>query len=72
MKPMAAPASGDALLKQGHGVDEHRVARLMRQHGIRAKTVKKWSLITAELVTLRGAPKQILVCMARPFEYHDT
>ncbi len=29
-------------------------------------------LFTAELITLRGAAKQILVCMARPFEYHDT
>ncbi len=28
-------------MKQGHRVGEHRVARLMRQHGIRAKTVKK-------------------------------
>ncbi|MEO6543966.1 MAG: IS3 family transposase, partial [Nitrospiraceae bacterium] len=26
----------------GHRIGEHRVARLMRQDGIRAKTVKKW------------------------------
>jgi len=37
-----SPSIWDALSKQGHGVGEHRVARLMRQHGIRAKTVKKW------------------------------
>lgn len=41
-----SPSIWDALLKQGHGVGEHRVARLMRQHGIRAKTVKKWRATT--------------------------
>jgi transposase InsO family protein len=29
------------LIKQGYDVGEHRVARLMRQEGIRAKTIKK-------------------------------
>jgi hypothetical protein len=39
----------------------------------RGQRIRRYeSLITAELVTLRGAAKQILVCMARPFEYHDT
>ncbi len=37
-----SPSIWDALLKQGHRIGEHRVARLMRQDGIRAKTVKKW------------------------------
>ena len=37
-----SPSIWDALIKQGHRVGEHRVARLMRQHSIRAKTVKKW------------------------------
>jgi len=37
-----SPSIWDALLKQGHDVGEHRVARLMRVEGIRAKTVKKW------------------------------
>jgi transposase InsO family protein len=41
-----SPSIWDALIKQGHGVGEHRVARLIRQHGIRAKTVKKWRATT--------------------------
>ena len=41
-----SPSIGDALLKRGHGVGEHRVARLMRQDGLRAKTVKKWRVTT--------------------------
>ena len=32
--------------KQGHRVGEHRVARLMRHDGLRAKTVKKWRATT--------------------------
>jgi transposase InsO family protein len=34
------------LIKQGHRIREHRVARLMGQDGIRAKTVKKWRATT--------------------------
>lgn len=41
-----SPRIWDALVKQGHRVGEHRVARLMRQDGIRAKTVKKWRATT--------------------------
>ena len=41
-----SPSIWDALLKQGHDVGEHRVARLMRAEGIRAKTVKKWRATT--------------------------
>jgi len=41
-----SPSIWDALLKQGHDVGEHRVARLMRVEGIRAKTVKKWRATT--------------------------
>jgi putative transposase len=41
-----SPSIWDALIKQGHCVGEHRVARLMRQEGIRAKTVKKWCATT--------------------------
>jgi len=37
-----SPSIWDALIKQGHCVGEHRVVRLMRVEGIRAKTVKKW------------------------------
>jgi putative transposase len=37
-----SPCIWDALVKQSHRIGEHRVARLMRQDGIRAKTVKKW------------------------------
>jgi putative transposase len=41
-----SPRIWDALVKQGHCIGEHRVARLMRQDGIRAKTVKKWRATT--------------------------
>lgn len=41
-----SPSIWDALLKQGHCVGKHRVARLMRVEGIRAKTVKKWRATT--------------------------
>ena len=41
-----SPRIWDALIKQGHRIGEHRVARLMRQDGIRAKTVKKWRATT--------------------------
>ena len=37
-----SPRISDALVKQGRGIGEHRVARLMRLAGLRAKTVKKW------------------------------
>ena len=41
-----SPSIWDALIKQGHGAGEHRIARLMRGEGIRAKTVKKWRATT--------------------------
>ena len=41
-----SPSIWDALVKRRHGVGEHRVARLMRAEGIRAKTVKKWRATT--------------------------
>jgi putative transposase len=41
-----SPRIWDVLIKQGHRIGEHRVARLMRQDGIRAKTVKKWRATT--------------------------
>jgi putative transposase len=41
-----SPRIWDALVKQGHRIGEHRVARLMRQAGIRAKTVKQWRATT--------------------------
>jgi putative transposase len=41
-----SPSIWDALIKQGHDVGEHRIARLMRVAGIRAKTVKKWRATT--------------------------
>ena len=41
-----SPSIWDALLKQGHGVGEKRIARLMRAEGIRPKTVKKWRATT--------------------------
>ena len=33
-------------MKQGHRVGAHRVARLMRADGLRAKTVTKWRATT--------------------------
>ena len=41
-----SPSIWAALLKQGHDVGEHRIARLMRVEGIRAKTMKKWRATT--------------------------
>ena len=41
-----SPRIWRALHKQGHQVGEHRVARLMRYDGLRAKTVKKWRATT--------------------------
>ena len=41
-----SPSIWDRLRQRGHGVGKHRVARLMRAHGIRAKTVKKWRATT--------------------------
>jgi len=41
-----SPSIWDALVKQGHGVGKHRIARLMRAEGIRAKTVKPWRATT--------------------------
>ena len=50
-----SPSIWDALVKRGHGVGEHRIARLMRVEGIRAKTVKKWRATTDSDHTLRVA-----------------
>jgi putative transposase len=41
-----SPSIWNALVKRGHGVGEHRIARLMRIVGIRANTVKKWRATT--------------------------
>ena len=41
-----SPSIWDALVKRGHRVNEKRVARLMRESAIRAKTVKKWRATT--------------------------
>lgn len=41
-----SPSIWDALIKRGHGVGKHRIARLMRVEGIRAKTVKQWRATT--------------------------
>ena len=41
-----SPSIWRALVRRGQRVGEHRVARLMRQDGIRAKTVKKWRATT--------------------------
>ena len=41
-----SPSIWNALSQQGHDVGKHRVARLMRQAGLRAKTVKQWRATT--------------------------
>jgi putative transposase len=41
-----SPSIWYALVRRGQRVGEHRVARLMRQDGLRAKTVKKWRATT--------------------------
>ncbi len=41
-----SPSIWNALVTQGHRVGEHRIARLMRAEGIRAKTVKTWRATT--------------------------
>jgi transposase InsO family protein len=41
-----SPSIWDTLIKRGHGVGKHRIARLMRVEGIRAKTVKRWRATT--------------------------
>ncbi len=41
-----SPSIWQALVQRGQRVGKHRVARLMRQDGIRAKTVKKWRATT--------------------------
>ena len=41
-----SPSIWYALVRRGQRVGEHRVARLMRRAGLRAKTVKKWRATT--------------------------
>ena len=41
-----SPSVWEALRQRGQEVGLNRVARLMREHGIRAKTVKKWRATT--------------------------
>lgn len=41
-----SPSIWQALVQRGHRIGENRVARLMCEHGIRAKTVKKWRATT--------------------------
>jgi transposase InsO family protein len=54
-----SPSIWHALVQQGHRVGEHRVARLMRQDGIRAKTVKKWRATTQSNHRLPVAANQL-------------
>lgn len=41
-----SPSIWRALVRRGHRVGEHRVARLMRHDGLWARTVKKWRATT--------------------------
>ena len=45
-KTYGSPRITHALRLEGQSCSENRVARLMRHHGIRAKTVKKWKATT--------------------------
>lgn len=45
-KTYGSPRIWDGLVKQGHRVGEHRVARLRRVAEIRAKPLKKWRVTT--------------------------
>jgi hypothetical protein len=54
-----SPSIWDALIKQGHEVGEHRIARLMRVEGIRAKIVKKWRATTDAAHTWPVAPNTL-------------
>ena len=58
-----SPSIWDALIKQGHCVGEHRVARLMRIDGIRAKTVKQWRATTSRIT---GCPWPQRARLAHP------
>ena len=54
-----SPSIWDALSKQGHAVGEHRIARLMRVDGTRAKTVKKWRATIDSAHTWPVAPNTL-------------
>ena len=65
-----------------HGLISHQLMDLLErlgriievgQRATKERRTRRYeSLITSELVILRSVAKQKLVCMARPFEYHDT
>jgi transposase InsO family protein len=41
-----SPSIWHVLVRRGQRVGEHRVARLMRQAGLRAKTITRWRTTT--------------------------
>jgi putative transposase len=47
-----SPSVWDRLHRRGHRIGEKRVARLMRENGIRAKTARKWRATTDSRHTL--------------------
>ena len=54
-----SPRIWHALREQGHRVGEHRVARLMRHDGLRAKTTMKWCATTHSSHPLPVAVNQL-------------
>jgi putative transposase len=54
-----SPSIWYALVRRGQRVGEHRVARLMRQDGLRAKTVKKWRATTQSQHQFPVAPNTL-------------
>jgi len=54
-----SPSVFRVLREHGHRVGENRVARLMRESAIRAKTVKKWKATTNSAHTLPIAPNTL-------------
>lgn len=54
-----SPRIWHALRARGHRIGEHRVARLMRHNGLRAKTVPKWRPTTQSVHPFPGATNQL-------------
>jgi transposase-like protein len=53
-----SPRIWAARINRGYGIGEHRIARLMRAEGIRAKTEKKW-LVTTDSGTRGWWPRTL-------------
>jgi transposase InsO family protein len=61
-----APRIYDELVKAGVHVSRKRVARVMREHGIRARTVRKYKATTDSNHSLPVAPNLLNQCFRAP------